>query len=159
MSILLSLSLLHLYGLFHSNRWQWFSKFWLQIEENPRNFFTDVLEGWDWAVDRMQQMTKVASLRTIVLGAPLREILKHLASRTVAPDADNLVALLHRPRQSYFLIPQVGIPPQCGFGPCVWILWCSPSLGTPFHGNDKEFLERNLHLYLCICLWRENPTA
>ncbi|CAM6034053.1 unnamed protein product [Sphagnum compactum] len=57
-------------------------------------------------VDRMQQMTKVASLRTIVLGAPLREILKHLASRTVAPDADNLVALLHRPRQSYFLIPQ-----------------------------------------------------
>lgn len=110
-------------------------------------------------MDRMQQMTKVASLRTIVLGAPLREILKHLASRTVAPDADNLVALLHRPRQSYFLIPQVGIPPQCGFGPFIWILLCSPSLGTSFHGNDKEILERNLHLYLCICLWRENPTA
>ena len=25
----------------------------------------------------------------------------------VAPDADNLVALMHRPKQSYFLIPQV----------------------------------------------------
>jgi hypothetical protein len=38
-------------------------------------------------------------------------------------------------------------------------LLCSPSLGTSFHGNDKEILERNLHLYLCICFWRGNPTA
>lgn len=56
--------------------------------------------------ERTQQMTKIASLRTVVLGAPLRIILKHLGTRSVAPDADNLVALMHRPRQSYFLIPQ-----------------------------------------------------
>jgi actin related protein 2/3 complex subunit 2 len=55
---------------------------------------------------RVQQITKVASLRTVVLGAPLRVILKHLGTRSVAPDADNLVALMHRPEQSYFLIPQ-----------------------------------------------------
>ncbi|CAM6109945.1 unnamed protein product [Calypogeia fissa] len=49
---------------------------------------------------------KVASLRSIILGAPLREILKHLATGVVAPDADNLVSLMHRPKESYFLIPQ-----------------------------------------------------
>lgn len=49
---------------------------------------------------------KVASLRSIILGAPLREILKHLGTRTVAPDADRLVSLMHRPKESYFLIPQ-----------------------------------------------------
>lgn len=65
------------------------------------------------AAERVQQMTKIASLRTVVLGAPLRDILKHLGNRTVAPDADNLVALMHRPRQSYFLIPQVYIPASC----------------------------------------------
>ena len=63
------------------------------------------------AGERVQQMTKVACLRTVVLGAPLRDILKHLATRTVAPDADNLVALMHRPRQAYFLIPQVIMEP------------------------------------------------
>ncbi|OAE19498.1 hypothetical protein AXG93_4794s1100 [Marchantia polymorpha subsp. ruderalis] len=53
-----------------------------------------------------QLITKLASLRSVVLGAPLREILKHLATKTVAPDADRLVALMHRPRESYFVIPQ-----------------------------------------------------
>lgn len=66
-----------------------------------------VSSSWHVAAERVQQMTKVASLRTVVLGAPLRVILKHLSTRSVAPDADNLVALMHRPRQSYFLIPQV----------------------------------------------------
>lgn len=50
---------------------------------------------------------KIASVREVVLGAPLRVILKHLASRTVAPDIDPLVALVHRPRESFFLVPKV----------------------------------------------------
>eukprot|EP01018_Ginkgo_biloba_P030173 Gb_15200 [translate_table: standard] len=50
-------------------------------------------------------MTKIASLRIVVLGAPMREILKHLASKTVAPDADQHVALVHHPKESFFLIP------------------------------------------------------
>ncbi|KAI8524820.1 hypothetical protein RHMOL_Rhmol13G0179800 [Rhododendron molle] len=33
-------------------------------------------------------------------------MLKHLASRTVAPDMDGLVALVHRPTESFFLVPQ-----------------------------------------------------
>ncbi|GLT67246.1 hypothetical protein SLA2020_395670 [Shorea laevis] len=51
-------------------------------------------------------LVKVASIREVVLGAPLRVILKHLASRTVAPDFDRLVALVHRPEESFFLVPK-----------------------------------------------------
>ncbi|KAI8569018.1 hypothetical protein RHMOL_Rhmol02G0246200 [Rhododendron molle] len=40
------------------------------------------------------------------MGAPLRVMLKHLSSRTVAPDMDGLVALVHRPTESFFLVPQ-----------------------------------------------------
>ncbi|XP_054819455.1 actin-related protein 2/3 complex subunit 2A-like isoform X2 [Prosopis cineraria] len=51
-------------------------------------------------------LLKVASVREVVLGAPLRVILKHLATRTVAPDLSPLVALVHRPNESFFLVPQ-----------------------------------------------------
>ncbi|PRQ30240.1 hypothetical protein RchiOBHm_Chr5g0022461 [Rosa chinensis] len=51
-------------------------------------------------------LVKIASVREVVLGAPLRVILKQLASRTVASDIDPLVALVHRPKESFFLIPQ-----------------------------------------------------
>ncbi|OMO77756.1 ARP2/3 complex, 34kDa subunit (p34-Arc) [Corchorus olitorius] len=55
---------------------------------------------------RQALLVKVASVREVVLGAPLRVILKHLASRTVAPGIDRLVALVHRPNESFFLVPQ-----------------------------------------------------
>ncbi|OVA07508.1 ARP2/3 complex [Macleaya cordata] len=51
-------------------------------------------------------LEKVASLREVVLGAPLRVVLKHLASKKVAPDVDRLVALVHRPKESFFLVPE-----------------------------------------------------
>ncbi|RWR86421.1 actin-related protein 2/3 complex subunit 2A isoform X2 [Cinnamomum micranthum f. kanehirae] len=51
-------------------------------------------------------LVKIASVREVVLGAPIRIILKHLASRKVAPDVDRLVALVHRPNESFFLVPQ-----------------------------------------------------
>ncbi|OIW09577.1 hypothetical protein TanjilG_28176 [Lupinus angustifolius] len=51
-------------------------------------------------------LVKVASVREVVLGAPLRVVLKNLASRTVARDMDPLVALVHRPKESFFLVPQ-----------------------------------------------------
>lgn len=50
---------------------------------------------------------KVASVREVVLGAPLRVILKHLASRGLAPGMDQIVALVHRPNESFFVFPQV----------------------------------------------------
>jgi len=53
-------------------------------------------------------LVKIASVREVVLGAPLRVILKQLASRTIAPNLDRLVAIVHRPNESFFLIPQVG---------------------------------------------------
>lgn len=51
------------------------------------------------------------------MGAPLRVMLKHLASRTVAPDMDGLVALVHRPTESFFLVPQVRLSWQ------LYIFW------------------------------------
>lgn len=52
-------------------------------------------------------LVKISSVRELVLGAPLKVILKHLASKTVAPNVDSFVALVHRPKESYFVIPQV----------------------------------------------------
>lgn len=52
-------------------------------------------------------LVKIASVREVVLGAPLRVVLKHLSSRTVASDADGPIALVHRPKESFFLVPQV----------------------------------------------------
>ena len=52
-------------------------------------------------------LTQIASIREVVLGAPLKLLLKHLASKTVAPNVDKLVALVHRPNESFFLAPQV----------------------------------------------------
>lgn len=52
-------------------------------------------------------LVKIASVREVVLGAPLRVFLKQLASRTVASDIDKLVALVHRPMESFFLVPRV----------------------------------------------------
>ncbi|MCO5557001.1 hypothetical protein L7F22_010556 [Adiantum nelumboides] len=56
--------------------------------------------------DRVELMIKVACLRAIVLGAPLRDVLKHLAAKVMAPEADRLIAVMHRPRESFFVIPQ-----------------------------------------------------
>lgn len=55
-------------------------------------------------------LTKLASIREVVMGAPLKIIFKHLASRTVAPELDRLVAIMHRPNETFFLVPQVYIP-------------------------------------------------
>ncbi|KAH7544843.1 actin-related protein 2/3 complex subunit 2A [Ziziphus jujuba] len=52
-------------------------------------------------------LVKIASVREVVLGAPLRLILKQLASRTVSSNINQLVALVHRPKESFFLVPQV----------------------------------------------------
>ncbi|OIT30186.1 actin-related protein 23 complex subunit 2a [Nicotiana attenuata] len=51
-------------------------------------------------------LTKIASVREVVMGAPLRAVLKHLVSRTVPSDLGKPVALVHRPNESFFLVPQ-----------------------------------------------------
>ncbi|KAF6135226.1 hypothetical protein GIB67_035297 [Kingdonia uniflora] len=51
-------------------------------------------------------LVKIASLREVVLGAPLRVVLKHLASKKVAADVDQLVAIVHRQKESFFLVSE-----------------------------------------------------
>lgn len=69
--------------------------------------FFDTFSCWCYAEHRHALLVKIASVREVVLGAPLRVILKQLASRTVAPNMDRLVAIVHRPNESFFLVPQV----------------------------------------------------
>ncbi|KAJ0711556.1 putative arp2/3 complex subunit protein [Helianthus annuus] len=52
-------------------------------------------------------LVKIASVREVVMGAPLRVILKRLASRSVPSNAGMLIPLVHRPNESFFLVPQV----------------------------------------------------
>lgn len=83
----------------------------VQILDPPRDGFNLTLKINLSKVPANQEqrqalLVKVASVREVVLGAPLRVILKHLASRNVAPDMDPLVALVHRPKESFFVFPQ-----------------------------------------------------
>lgn len=61
----------------------------------------------DCAENKQALLVKIASVREVVMGAPLRVILKRLASRSVPSNAGMLVPLVHRPNESFFLVPQV----------------------------------------------------
>ncbi|KAI3442271.1 Arp2/3 complex 34 kDa subunit [Psidium guajava] len=84
----------------------------VQILDPPRDGFNLTLKlnflKFPPDEDRRQTLlVKIASVREIVLGAPLRALLKHLASKSIYSDMDRLVALVHRPNESFFVIPQV----------------------------------------------------
>ncbi|KAL8541995.1 hypothetical protein ACS0TY_003017 [Phlomoides rotata] len=51
-------------------------------------------------------LVKIASIREVVQGAPLRAILKQLVSRGVKSDLNQIVPLVHRPNESFFVIPR-----------------------------------------------------
>lgn len=100
-------------------------------------------------------LVKIASVREVVLGAPLRVVLKHLASRTVAPDIDQLLALVHRPKESFFLIPQaekVTVVFPMRFNDSIDIV-----LATSFL---QEFVEARRTAGLNnapLCMWSSSP--
>jgi actin related protein 2/3 complex, subunit 2 len=52
-------------------------------------------------------LVQIASIREVVLGAPLKVLLKNLSMKTVGPEGGQPVALVHRPNESFFVIPQV----------------------------------------------------
>lgn len=52
-------------------------------------------------------LVKIASIRELVQGAPLRAVFKQLVSRGVKSDLNKLVSLVHRPNESFFVFPQV----------------------------------------------------
>ncbi|XP_030550032.1 actin-related protein 2/3 complex subunit 2A isoform X3 [Rhodamnia argentea] len=84
----------------------------VQILDPPRDGFNLTLKlnfsKFPPNEDRRQALlVKIASVREIVLGAPLRALLKHLATKTISSDMDQLVALVHRPNESFFVIPRV----------------------------------------------------
>ncbi|KAK4407590.1 Actin-related protein 2/3 complex subunitA [Sesamum angolense] len=51
-------------------------------------------------------LVKIASIREVVLGAPLRAVLKQLVSRGVKSNLNKLLSLVHRPNESFFVVPQ-----------------------------------------------------
>ncbi|KAL7083876.1 hypothetical protein ACP275_14G189000 [Erythranthe tilingii] len=83
----------------------------LQILDPPRDGFnlTLKLNLSKLPPDEEQKqalLVKIASIREVVQGAPLRVILKQLVSRGVKSDLNQLVSLVHRPNESFFVIPQ-----------------------------------------------------
>lgn len=53
----------------------------------------------------IQLVRKIASLRAVILGAPMRDILKNLTSKVIVPDGNQVISLMQRPKENLFLIP------------------------------------------------------
>ncbi|KAL9266967.1 Actin-related protein [Drosera capensis] len=82
-----------------------------QIHDPPRDGFnlTMKLNFFKLPPDEENRhafLVKLASVREVVLGAPLKVVLGKLGSRSIDPDMDRLVALVHRPKESFFLVPE-----------------------------------------------------
>lgn len=52
-------------------------------------------------------LLKIASIREVVQGAPLRAVLRQLVLRSIKPDPKQLISVVHRPHESFFVVPQV----------------------------------------------------
>ena len=69
-------------------------------------FFSDV--SAIFSVGHKQAfLVKIASIRELVQGAPLRAVFKQLVSRGVKSDLNKIISIVHRPNESYFIFPQV----------------------------------------------------
>ncbi|GAB2211707.1 hypothetical protein Drorol1_Dr00025040, partial [Drosera rotundifolia] len=82
-----------------------------QIHDPPRDGFNltmklNFLKLPPDEENRHAFLVKLASVREVVLGAPLKVVLGNLGSRSIDPDMDRLVALVHRPKESFFLVPE-----------------------------------------------------
>ncbi|XP_041027405.1 actin-related protein 2/3 complex subunit 2A-like isoform X2 [Juglans microcarpa x Juglans regia] len=121
----------------------------VQILDPPRDGFNLTLklnlsklppdEGYKHAL-----LVKIASIRETVLGAPLRVILKQLAARTAASNMDRRFAIVHRPNESFFLVPQEFVEARRTAGlnnapSCMW----SPSPPLELKGAPAETLSAN----------------
>ncbi|CAI0546184.1 unnamed protein product [Linum tenue] len=100
-------------------------------------------------------LMKIASVREVVLGAPLSVVLKHLLSRTVAPGLDGLLALVHRPNESFFLFPQAERVTV------VYPMRFSDSVDTTYAASFlQEFVETRRTAGLTsapVCSWSPDP--
>ncbi|KAL9662098.1 hypothetical protein QQ045_026926 [Rhodiola kirilowii] len=79
----------------------------VQILDLPRDGFNLTLKlnlSKLPAQDEQRQalLVKMASVRDVVLGAPLAVVLGSLSSKTVSPKLNQLVPIVHRPNESFF---------------------------------------------------------
>uniref|UniRef100_A0A7N0VKK3 Arp2/3 complex 34 kDa subunit n=1 Tax=Kalanchoe fedtschenkoi TaxID=63787 RepID=A0A7N0VKK3_KALFE len=84
----------------------------VQILDPPRDGFNLTLKlnlSKLPAQDEQMQalLVKIASVREVVLGSPLAVVLRSLSSKYVSPNLNQLVAIVHRLKESFFLLPQV----------------------------------------------------
>lgn len=69
-------------------------------------FLSDLFANF--SVEHKQALlVKIASIRELVQGAPLRAVLKQLVSRGPKSDLNKIISLVHRPNESFFVFPQV----------------------------------------------------
>ncbi|KAF3667398.1 hypothetical protein FXO37_10042 [Capsicum annuum] len=87
---------------------------------NPRK----IMEKWKpQCIDKLPEafyeqkhalLTKIASVREVVMGAPLRIVLKQLVIRTVPSDLGKPIALVHCLGESFFHVSQVRVKKPAG---------------------------------------------
>ncbi|PHT48083.1 Actin-related protein 2/3 complex subunit 2A [Capsicum baccatum] len=92
---------------------------------NPRK----IMEKWKpQCIDKLPEafyeqkhalLTKIASVREVVMGAPLRIVLKQLVIRTVPSDLGKPIALVHRLGESFFHVSQLGFHRKARILECV----------------------------------------
>nr|XP_017221444.1 PREDICTED: actin-related protein 2/3 complex subunit 2A-like [Daucus carota subsp. sativus] len=106
---------------------------------------------------RNDMLVKIAAVREVVLGAPLKRILEHLASRTRAPAKDRVITLVHRPKECIFLIPRedkVTVIYPINFEDSI-----DTVLATSFL-QDLAETRRSASLYSApSCTWSSTPPA
>ncbi|KAI4371589.1 hypothetical protein MLD38_009918 [Melastoma candidum] len=107
---------------------------------------------------RHSLLVKVASVREIVLGPPLRQLLRALASSTIVSDTEEEpVPLVHRPKESFLVIPQadrVTVVFPMRFKDSIDIV-----LATSFL---QEFVQARLTAGLSnapLCMWSASPPS
>ncbi|CAI0393673.1 unnamed protein product [Linum tenue] len=128
----------------------------VQILDPPKDGFNLTLKINLAKLQRKQALLmKIASVREVVLGAPLSVVLKHLSSRTVAPGVDGLLALVHRPNESFFLFPQAERVTV------VYPMRFSDSVDTTYAASFlQEFVETRRTAGLTsapVCSWSPDP--
>ncbi|XP_075501980.1 actin-related protein 2/3 complex subunit 2A-like [Primulina tabacum] len=107
----------------------------------------------DFAKHKRALLVKIYSIQEVVLGAPLRAILKRFFLRTARSDLNQLVSLVHRRNEAFFVSPQEFVEARQtpGFSnapPCLW----SPSPPQELQGACSESLSANAGFFSFVIL-------
>ncbi|XP_051145391.1 actin-related protein 2/3 complex subunit 2A [Andrographis paniculata] len=83
----------------------------LQIQDPPRDGFNLTVKLNLSKLPQNEEhkqglLLKIASIREVVQGAPLRAVLRQLVLRSLRSESNKLISLAHRPNESFFVVPQ-----------------------------------------------------